>query len=153
MKWDRLFPVLACGVLLVDPGRATGQVQFVDVSAARGIQPYTMAPGMGSGVATADFDDDGDIDLFVPNAEGVPDQLYRNLGNGQFEEIAAIAGLASTEPSRVALWLDYDGDHLLDLFVAADCFQADPACLDTVTLRLYRQVADTQFEDVTISAG
>ncbi len=74
-----------------------------------------MATGMGGGLAAADFDDDGDIDLFVPNAAGAPDQLYRNLGNGQFEEIVAAAGLASMARSRSALWFDYDGDHRLDL--------------------------------------
>ena len=67
---------------------------------------------MGGGVAAADFDDDGDIDLFVPNGLGVPDQLYRNTGNGRFDEIAEAVGLASTASNRCALWLDYDGDHV-----------------------------------------
>jgi hypothetical protein len=112
-----------------------------------------MAPGMAGGVAAADFDDDGDIDLFVPNAEGIADQLYRNIGNGHFEEIAADAGLASPARSRAALWVDYDGDHRLDLFVAGDCYQAADECLGASTLRLYRQVGDAQWEDVTIEAG
>jgi hypothetical protein len=47
---------------------------------------------VGRGLAAGDYDDDGDIDLFVPNALNVADQLDRNLGNGQFEEIAAAAG-------------------------------------------------------------
>ncbi len=54
---------------------AFGQVEFVEVGASRGIGPYSMASGMGGGVAAADVDDDGDIDLFVPNGLGVPDQL------------------------------------------------------------------------------
>ena len=128
-------------------------LRFVDVGPDRGIQSYSMAPGMTGGVAAADFDDDGDIDLFVPNREGAPDQLYRNLGHGQFEEIAAEVGLASLQRSRVALWLDFDGDHLLDLFVAGDCFLATPDCPDVSTLKLYRQTGDGCFADVTLEAG
>ena len=71
--------------------------QYVEVGRERGIFPYQMASTAlaldrgtywGGGVAAADFDDDGDVDLFVPNDTGVPDQLYRNLGDGRFEEIA-----------------------------------------------------------------
>jgi len=102
---------------------------------------------MGAGIAAADFDDDGDIDVFVPNGDGVPDQLYRNLGNGQFEEVAAAAGLASTDKNRCALWLDYDGDQDLDLFVAND----DPN--NPTAYRLFRQNAAGLFEDVTVGAG
>ncbi len=74
------------------PSRA--QVEFTDASGLRGIEAYAGS-AMGGGVAAADFDDDGDIDLFVPN-QGGADQLYRNLGSGQFEEIAAPR--ASTPP-------------------------------------------------------
>ncbi|MEE9293475.1 MAG: FG-GAP-like repeat-containing protein, partial [Phycisphaerae bacterium] len=93
---------------------AGAQIEFIDVSASVGIGPHSM-PAMGGGVSAADFDDDGDIDVFVPNGLGVADQLYRNLGNGQFVEVAASAGVASTGPSRAGLWFDYDGDHAMDL--------------------------------------
>ncbi len=126
---------------------------FVDVSRVAGINPYQMEYGKGGSVAAADFDDDGDIDLFLPNAAGVKDQLYRNRGDGSFEEIAETAGLAHAGRSRVALWFDYDGDHNLDLFVAGDCWQASESCADTSTLRLYRQVAAANFQDVSVAAG
>ena len=149
----RVNPVsVALAALLPVVATAGAPIQFVDVSAARGIQAYQMAYGMGGSVIAADFDADGDIDLFVPNEKDHADQLYRNLGNGVFEEIAAAAGLDSLERSRVALWFDYDGDHLLDLFVAGDCWAEDPSCAMLPTLRLYRQVADAQFQDVTLSA-
>ena len=137
-------------------GSARGQsapIQFVDESTARGLLPSSMAPGMGGGVAAADFDDDGDIDLFLPNALGYPDQLYRNLGDGTFEEIATAAGVASLDQARVALWLDYDGDGRLDLLVAGDCHGALAPCTEVSTLKLYRQIADAQFQDVTLEAG
>ena len=106
-------------VMLIAGGasRAAGSDFAFTECEACGIGPYVMAEGMGGGVAAADFDDDGDVDLFVPNTEGAPDQLYRNRGDGSFEEIAKAAGVASTERSRIGLFFDYDGDHRLDLFL------------------------------------
>lgn len=149
------FSVLGIVILSFAGPFARAQATFVEVGSSIGIETYIIAPGHGAGVAAADFDDDGDVDLFVPNERDVPDQLYRNLGNGQFEEIGASAGLASLERSRVAIWVDYDGDGLLDLFVAGDCHQLDslPNCADSSTLRLYRQTANAQFSDVTSAAG
>ncbi|MHC4948476.1 MAG: CRTAC1 family protein [Planctomycetota bacterium] len=121
--------------------------RFVDVSADRGLGPYAMEFGMGGGAAAADYDDDGDIDVFVPNGRGAADQLYRNRGDGTFEEIAGPAGLASTASARCALWLDYDGDLDLDLLVAND----DPA--RPSAYRLHRQVHPGLFDDVTAAAG
>ncbi len=143
------------GMVWLATAPVDAEIRFVEVGAARGVLPYVMAPGPGGGVAAADFDGDGDVDFFVPNGETVADQLYRNLGNGHFEEIAATAGVASTERSRVALWFDYDGDHRLDLFVGGDCHEIPNAlgCADFPTLRLYRQVEDGVFEDTTLEAG
>ena len=70
-------------------------------------------------MSATDFDDDGDIDLFVPNALGIADQLYRNLGGGDFEEIGVAAGVGSIDRSRVALWFDYDNDLDFDLYWTA----------------------------------
>jgi hypothetical protein len=142
-----------CGLLAVANSWALSPVQFTDVSSSAQIGAYWSAPGLGSGVAAADFDDDGDIDLFVPNREGVPDQLYRNLGNGQFQEIGAAAGVASTARHRSALWFDYDADGLLDLLVAGDCYLLTAACAEFPTLILYHQVSAAVFQDVTAASG
>ena len=143
-------------VLLAAAQPSVAAPHFVEAGAAAGIEPYTMAPGMGGGLAAADFDDDGDIDVFVPTAEGLPDQLYRNLttegGPGLFEEIAAAVGVASLERARTALWLDADGDRRLDLLVAGDCFHID-CVAGTSLLRLYRQEDDGTFVDVTAASG
>ena len=141
--------------ILVLTGAAAGQPVFNDVSQISGIGGFAMASGMTGGIAAADYDRDGYIDVFVPNGEGFPDQLYHNLGNGLYEEIAVTAGLASTANHRAALWFDYDGDHDLDLVVAGDCFVVGSAdvCPDPVNLRLYRQVSGGTFQDVTQTAG
>jgi len=85
---------------------------------------YTPSPGMGTGVAVADFDDDGAPDIFVPTGGGTPNLLFRNRGDGTFDEVAAGFGLDDTRQARSALWVDYDGDDDLDLFVGRDCFAA-----------------------------
>jgi len=155
IRQSALWLAVACAAHAVSTcvGGDEPAFHFVDVSAERGIGPYTMAFGKGASIAAADYDDDGDVDFFAPCAEGVPDQLYRNLGDGTFEEIAAAAGLDSLDRGRVALWFDYDGDHRLDLFVAGDCFGLDLQCTEVNTLKLYRQVADSIFLDVTEAAG
>ncbi len=129
---------------------------FQDVSAERGIEKYFVAEGFGGGVAATDFDGDGDIDIFLPQGFGHPNRLYENLGNGTFQDIAAEVGLDSLSPSRSGLWMDYNNDHLLDLFVAGDCFGGCPSDDQSVSrsnLHLYRKLPSGQFEDVTTQAG
>jgi hypothetical protein len=137
--------------LLVGTASRAADVQFTDVSDTCGFEPYAMAPGMAVGAAVADYDGDGDLDVFVPTGGGTPDQLYRNVGSGLFEEVAGDVGLGATHNHRAALWLDHDGDADLDLLVVADSFD-DPGTLPPSTLTLYRQT-DGTFEDVTLDAG
>ena len=67
---------------------------MVDVAADRGVAVCSQEhDGFGSGAAAADFDDDGDVDLFLATPDGAADRLYRNLGNGHFEEVAQAMGL------------------------------------------------------------
>ena len=65
------------------------------------------------GIAAADFDDDGYLDLYV-TAFGA-NALLRNLGDGTFEEVAAAAGVATPGFGTGAAWADFDRDGLLDL--------------------------------------
>jgi hypothetical protein len=126
-------------------------VQFTDVGSANGIGPYTAQAGSTAGAIAADFEGDGDVDIFVPNGDGVPDQLYRNDGTGVYTEIGAAAGVAKTSASRVALWFDYDGDDLLDLVVGIDCYGRSMCSEPTFTL--YRQTSPGVFSDVSAGAG
>ncbi len=141
---------VAAALCLLGADAAGAQVRFTDVAARRGIGPYT-ARGMASGVAAADYDDDGDVDLFVPNGAGVPDQLFRNRGDGCYDEIAGAAGVASKCLHRAALWFDADGDADLDLLALGDCFEGD--CPAVAALVLYSQDTPTRFADVTFRAG
>jgi len=133
-----------------------GQVTFTEVSTERGISGYSMAVGSVGGLAAFDYDNDGDIDVFVPNGEGLGDLLWQNDGSGNFSNVAAAAGLASTANHRAAIWLDFDNDRLPDLLVGGDCRTeplSDTPCSQTENLRLYRQLEDHTFVDVTNGTG
>jgi hypothetical protein len=127
-------------------------VRFSLVSNESGIGEF-ISRGQAIGVAAADFDNDGDIDFYAPTDAGVQNQLYRNLGDGTFEESGAEAGVDSLLFGRVAIWFDYDGDHRLDLLVGGDCFARSELCAGNFYLTLYRQTGDAQFLDVTAAAG
>jgi hypothetical protein len=137
---------------------------FTDVTkqAGLGVDMY------GLGVAAADYDNDGLVDLYV-TALGA-NHLFRNLGNGRFEDVTAKAGVGDPGFSTSAMWFDYDKDGKLDLFVAnyvewsvdADRFcsldgktksYCTPESYKGQSSRLYHNKGDGSFEDVTKKAG
>ncbi len=91
---------------------------FTDVTDEAGL----AGQGYSNAVAVADFDNDGFSDIFVTGVNR--NTLYKNLGNGHFADITAMAGLEGIDPksgkkwSVSAGWLDYDNDGWLDLFVS-----------------------------------
>jgi hypothetical protein len=100
--------------------RNNGDGTFTDVSQSAGIAGH---PGKGLGVAIADFDRDGWTDIFVAN-DSFPQQLFRNKGDGAFEEVALLVGLAYDEDGRTFAGMgtdfaDYDNDGWPDVFVNA----------------------------------
>jgi hypothetical protein len=86
--------------------------RFEDVTPKAGVGDL----GYGMGVTYADFDQDGDPDLYVTNFGG-PNRLYRNRREGSFEDVTAEAGVACGLWSTSAGFLDADGDRDLDLYV------------------------------------
>ncbi|MGB6459571.1 MAG: CRTAC1 family protein [Candidatus Acidiferrum sp.] len=72
--------------------------------------------GWGMGVAVADYDNDGKLDLFVTGYGG--NVLYRNLGGCKFEDVTEKAGVRGGGFSTGAAWGDYDRDGNVDLFVS-----------------------------------
>ncbi len=94
--------------------RNRGDGTFADVTDAAGVGGEGH---WGGGVAVADFDADGWPDLFVTNFG--PNLLYRNRGDGTFENVAARAGVETPGWNTGAAFFDADGDGDLDLYVAA----------------------------------
>lgn len=81
------------------------------------------------GVATGDYDGDGDVDLYVSNLGR--NTLLRNDGGGRFTDVTEAAGVGGELWSTGAAFVDYDDDGDLDLFVANYLFwraSADPVC-------------------------
>lgn len=87
---------------------------FEDVTARAGVGQT----GWGQGACAADYDNDGDDDLFVTSWG--QNHLYRNRGDGRFDDVTAAAGLANANPrwGSGCAFLDYDRDGRLDLFAA-----------------------------------
>ena len=146
--------------------RNHGDGSFSDVTAAAGLGGPDDAYGMAA--SAADFDHDGDLDLYVCNyGRSI---LYRNNGDGTFADITEAAGVASPGWALAAPWLDYDGDGRLDLFVVhyleydkgefqrtgayykADNFPG-PLSYPGEADRLYRNNGDGTFTDVSREAG
>ena len=76
-----------------------------------------LFPGV-LGQALADFDNDGDLDLFVTNSEGLPNYLYLNDGNGHFHDVATQAGVALPDSYAVSVGIgDFNNDGRLDILV------------------------------------
>jgi hypothetical protein len=95
-----------------------------------------------AGISAADYDNDGLHDLFIP--DGVASRLYRNLGDGTFQDVTEAAGLLDQEGGlsgvSVALLADFDGDGRKDLFVSRtfepnQLFRSDGATFTDVTAR------------------
>ncbi len=97
------------------------------------------------GVAAGDYDGDGWIDLYAVRGDIGPNLLFRNLGNGAFMEVGAIAGLA-LEGERLSgpLFFDYNNDGRLDLFTGG---------LAGSKPHLFRNLGDGSFQDVTAQSG
>ncbi len=119
--------------------RNEGNGKFTDVSQESGIG-QTPAPSMAT-IAT-DFDDDGDIDVYVA-VDTEANLLWQNDGHGKFEDVAMAAGLACDFNGRKQSSMgidcaDYDGDGKLDYVVTS--YQSESPCL-------YRNLGDGLFED------
>jgi hypothetical protein len=85
---------------------------FTDITRGSGLDVELY----GIGVAAADADNDGRVDVYVTALGG--NRLFRNLGAGKFADVTKAAGVGDGGFSTSALWFDYDHDGKLDLFVA-----------------------------------
>ncbi len=125
--------------------RNDGDGSFTDVSQESGIGAHA---GPGMGMVCADFDDDGDADVFVCH-DGKANFLFQNDGHGHFEEMGLIAGVAydfdGKENSSMGVDCgDFDNDGDLDLFMTD--YQVEMPVL-------YRNLGDGLFEDASSAVG
>ncbi|MBI2689549.1 MAG: VCBS repeat-containing protein [Acidobacteria bacterium] len=121
-----------------------GNGKFEDVTQSSGLAKY---PGKGMSVAFADYDADGFLDAFVTN-DGMPNFLFRNKGNGTFEENAFAAGVALPDRgvtiSNMGVdFRDYDNDGRPDIVVTALAGESFP---------LFRNLGKGQFQEATTTA-
>jgi len=140
--------------------RNKGDGTFEDVTKKAGVGH----DGYGMGITIGDYNNDGYPDLYISNHG--PNVLYKNNGNGTFTDVSKKAGISGDESSVGAVWMDYDNDGLLDLYVgnylsfdpdykfyyAPDGFPG-PMAFDGETDRLYRNLGNDKFEDVTEAMG
>ena len=146
--------------------KGRGDGTFIDVTEAAGVGD----PGFSTSVLWFDYDHDGYADLFVANYvewtaetdlfctldgetksyctpesyQGQPATLYRNLGDGTFEEVTAAAGVGAPSAKGLGVaMLDTDADGWMDLFVAND----------TQPNQLFRNRGDGTFEDIAVIAA
>ena len=100
--------------------RSNGDGSFTDVTEAAGM--LRGAPTQTA--AWGDYDNDGDVDLFVGNeselslAHSYPSQLFRNNGDGTFSDVAHLAGVQVVGFVKGVAWGDYDNDGRLDLYLS-----------------------------------
>jgi hypothetical protein len=142
-----------------DAARAASGVQFTDIAAEAGITfrhengasaEKQMFETFGSGVGVIDFDNDGWPDIFFANGADLAhgkrspgNALYRNLGNGKFEDVTAKAGVAGNGMFATGVTVgDYDNDGFLDIYVTG--YGGN---------QLFHNNGNGTFTDVTAKAG
>jgi hypothetical protein len=126
--------------------RNEGDGTFREVSAAAGVSDPSGYYGIG--VAFFDFDDDGRLDLFVAN-DSCPNSLYRNRGDGTFQDVSFASGAAFNEAGQEQAYMgvavgDYDRDGRVDLHVTT--FENDANIL-------YHNDGRGLFSEATYPAG
>lgn len=115
------------------------------------------------GVDAADFDGDGDEDLFMTHLVGETNTIYVNNGEGWFEDRSLATGLAVPSKAFTAFgtaWFDYDNDGWLDLFVANGGVRVVPILVRAgdnyplhQTNQLFHNLSDGRYREVTAEAG
>ena len=120
-----------------------GHGRFTDVTFAAGLAEVNYPTQTG---AWADYDGDGDLDLYIGNEStpkiSAPCQLFRNNGDGTFTDVAREAGVLNNRYAKGVVWGDYDGDRLPDIYVS-----------NLELNRLYRNKGDGTFENVADELG
>ena len=140
-----------------------GDTTFTDVTREAGLAVQLF----GMGISAADYDNDGDTDLYVSGIG--QDRLFQNQGNGRFKDFTRSSGLNNSGYGTSSAFLDFDRDGYLDLFVANyvrwskedDIYcsldgqnksYCTPEPYHGTSPRLFRNLGNGRFEDVTEAA-
>lgn len=127
-----------------------GDGTFVERTREAGLEGLTG----GLNLIQADYNNDGFVDVlmlrggWLGRAGRIPNSLLRNNGDGTFSDVTREAGMAVARPTQTAVFLDFDGDGWLDLFVGNET-------IGTVRHRceLYRNNGDDTFTEVSFASG
>ena len=136
--------------------RNKGDGTFEDISHSAGVDKIAFTKG----VVAADYDNDGFVDFYVSNLYG-GNFLYHNNHDRTFTEVSEKAGVHQPQSQSFATWFfDYDNDGWPDLFVTSYFFSADETLRSYLglprnveTLKLYRNMKNGTFKDVTVEVG
>ena len=147
-------------LVLVPVAYAQAQIRFENVAEEAGIDD----PGInGAGVAFWDYDQDGDVDVYITNSDsgtmhlGLQNRLWENDGTGKFRDVSTERGVANLGGlGRGLSWGDYDNDGDADL-VIGNMPNSDVDDDDAVPATLYKslliETGEPNFENVTRAAG
>lgn len=148
--------------------RNEGNGRFIDVSKKVGLDKASF----GLAAAWGDYDNDGDLDLYITNYG--PNLLYRNNGDGTFTDVTVQAGVGGSYFSAGCGWSDYDNDGDIDLYVATYVkfeyraedaeiisqqygseipYTINPSSYPPASNQLYRNNGDGTFTEVAEAAG
>ena len=146
-------------LLLFPIANAQAQIQFDEVAEAAGILEEGIE---GAGVAFWDYDQDGDVDVYINNSDSLTDplkihnRLWENDGTGKFQDVSDERGVANIGSlGRGLSWGDYDNDGDTDLLVGnmPDNDRGDDMIPTTLYKNLHTETGELKFEDVTVAAG
>jgi len=135
--------------------RNKGDGTFEDISHAAGMDRAAFTKG----VVAGDYDNDGYVDFYVSNLNG-DNFLYHNNHDGTFTDVARQAGVQKPWQSFAAWFFDYDNDGWPDLFVTSYYVSVDESIRSYLglapnaeTLKLYKNLGNGKFRDVTAEVG
>jgi len=125
--------------------RNNGNGTFTDVSTDSGVGAHA---GWGMGMICSDYDNDNDTDVFIAN-DVWANYLFQNDGNGHFDEVGLMAGVAYDAVGQAQAGMgvdcaDYDNDGWLDFYLTN--YQNEQSTL-------YKNLGDAMLEDVTLVTG
>ncbi len=150
---DHDLDLMVSGMGLDEPLRLyrnNGDGSFTEATDAAGLEGLLG----GLNMVQADYDNDGDLDVFVLRgawfeSEGNhPNSLLQNRGDGTFRDVTDAAGVLSFHPTQSAVWLDYDGDGWVDLFVGNETSANAPNPCE-----LFHNQGDGTFREVARQVG